>query len=116
MIKVIIAGSRGFTNYDLLASTCEHMLQNHEDVEIVSGGANGADKLGEIFAEEKGYEIKQFVPEWSIHGGAAGYLRNKTMAAYADALIAFWDGTSKGTSHMIQIAGQLDLKIKVCKY
>jgi len=116
MIKVIIAGSRGFSDYELLARTCDHMLQNHSEIQVVSGGAKGADKLGELYAEEHGYEVNQFLADWSNLGNAAGYIRNKAMAEYADALIAFWDGESKGTWHMATIAFNAGLKMKVCEY
>ena len=116
MIKVIIAGSRTFSDYRLLATVCDHMLKNHEEVEIVSGGANGADKLGELYAEERGYEFRQFIPNWGRDGNAAGYMRNKLMALYADAVIVFWDGQSKGSGHMIDLARGRGLKVKVCNY
>ena len=116
MLKVIIAGSRGFNNYRLLVKTCDHMLQNHEHVEIVSGGAKGADKLGELYAEDNMYDVRVFEPDWGAFGNAAGPMRNKAMAAYADALIAFWDKSSKGTASMISVAKSAGLKVKVCEY
>jgi len=116
MIRVMIAGSRTFNDYKLLATTCDHMLQNHSDVEIVSGGAHGADKLGELYAEERGYEFRQFLPNWGRDGNAAGYMRNKLMVLYSDALIAFHDGESKGTGHTIDLAKGRGLKVKVCNY
>ena len=118
MIKVIIAGSRTFSDYKLLATVCDHMLQNQEDVEIVNGGAKGADKLGELYAEDKGYHIEEFKAHWSQFGDAAGPIRNKEMAEYADALIAFWNGDTvkSGTYNMIQQARFAGLKIKVCEY
>ena len=115
-MKVIIAGGRTFDQYDLLCKTCDHMLSLQKEVEIVSGTANGADKLGEKYAKEKGYSIKQFPADWDTHGKKAGYMRNQQMAEYADALIAFWDGESKGTGHMIRLAEQHGLKIKVVYY
>ena len=116
MIKVIIAGSRTFSDYSLLATVCDHMLQNQDEVEIVSGGAKGADKLGELYAEENGYEVRQFLANLTFHGNAAGPLRNKDMAEYSDALIAFWDGKSRGTLNMIQVARAEGLKVKICSY
>ena len=114
-MKVIIAGSREFNDYDKLCKFCDHILQNQKEIEIVSGTAKGADKLGEKYATEKGYSIKRFPADWNI-GKSAGYLRNKEMAEYADALIAFWDGKSKGTKNMIDLAKKNNLKIKICNY
>lgn len=115
-MKVIIAGSRNFNDYDKLKEVCNHLLSRQKTVEIVSGAARGADKLGEKYALEKGYSIKQFPADWEKHGKRAGYLRNEEMAKYGDALIAFWDGESKGTEHMINLAKKYNLKIKVVKF
>lgn len=114
--RVIIAGGRDFDDFRTLSEVCMFMLQNKENVEIVSGTANGADKLGEQFARFMGYPIKQFLPNWDEFGKSAGYRRNKEMAEYADALIAFWDGESKGTKHMIDLAQKMNLKVKIHKY
>lgn len=113
-MKVIIAGSRTFDDYDLLCQVCDNLLE--DDAEIVSGTAKGADKLGERYANEKGYQIKQFPAEWDKYGKSAGYRRNYEMCEYSDTLIAFWDGKSKGTKHMIDIAKNKNLKIKVIDY
>lgn len=104
-MKVIIAGSRDFNNYDYLKEKCDYWLNFHSIInpEIVSGTANGADKLGEKYALEKGYKITRFPAYWSL-GKQAGYLRNKEMAKYSNVLIVFWDGKSKGTKHMIDLA------------
>jgi hypothetical protein len=116
-MKVIIAGSRGFNDYEKLKNYCTHVLQNiQEEIEIVSGTANGADKLGEQYSEEMGYKLTKFPANWDKHGKAAGSFRNKEMAEYADALIAFWDGKSRGTSDMINKARRYKLKIKVLNY
>lgn len=115
-MKVIIAGGRTFNDYQLLCEKCDHALSQQTEIEIVSGTANGADKLGERYAKEKGYSIKQFPADWNKFGKSAGYKRNEDMAKYGDALIAFWDGESKGTKHMIDLAKQYQLKIKVVNY
>jgi predicted Rossmann fold nucleotide-binding protein DprA/Smf involved in DNA uptake len=113
MYKVIIAGSRNFSDYTALLSKCDKLLSQKSEVEIVSGTANGADKLGERYANERGYLLKLFPAEWNVYGKGAGYLRNKEMAGYADALIAFWDGESRGTKHMIDIARKQGLEVRV---
>lgn len=115
-MKVIIAGSRTFNNFNLLKEKCDNILSSQGDIEIVSGTANGADKLGEKYAKEKGYKIKQFVPKWDLFGKSAGYKRNEEMAEYADALIVFWDGVSKGSKHMIDLANKHKLNIRIINY
>lgn len=92
------------------------MLQNQKEIEIVSGCANGADKLGERYANERGYAIKRFPADWETFKKGAGHIRNEEMAKYADALIAFWNGKSKGTGHMIDLAKQYKLKVKIHFY
>lgn len=115
-MRVIIAGSRGFSDYVYLYRVCSQILSKQKDIEIVSGGADGADKLGELFARDRGFRLKIFPADWVNLGKRAGYARNVEMAEYADALIAFWDGQSKGTKHMIDIAKRKGLKIRVLEY
>lgn len=117
-LRVIIAGSRGFSDYYLLKKKMIHFLSRYkpEEIEIVSGGANGADKLGERFAEEYGCLVKQFIPDWDTFGKRAGYMRNWDMAKYADACVVYWDSRSKGTKHMIDLAIREGLMLKIVKY
>ncbi len=124
MRKVIIAGSRGFDDYLKLSMVCVDILgirayptgQAAAMTEIVSGGARGADTLGEKFAEQYGSSVKSFPADWDKHGKSAGYIRNEAMAEYANVLIAFWDGESRGTKHMIDLALKHGLDIHVFQY
>lgn len=118
-MKLIIAGSRNFTNYKFIKKWLILMLpvlEDLKDLEIVSGHARGVDQLGERFATEHGFKVKQFVADWDKYGKSAGYIRNKQMANYADALIAFWDGKSPGTKMMIDLAKEKGLKTKTINY
>lgn len=115
-MKLIIAGGRNFSDYEKLCQFCDKILSKQTKIKIVSGTANGADKLGEKYANENGYKIKQFPANWNKYGKSAGYKRNAKMAEYADALIAFWDGKSKGTKHMIDLAKRVNLEIKICYF
>lgn len=114
--KVIIAGGRDFQDYDMLKKSCDYLLRDKTDIEIVSGGARGADKLGERYAQEKKIPFVVFEADWDKYGKSAGIKRNESMAAYADALIAFWDGKSRGTQHMIGAAYRGKLKVRTRKY
>jgi len=114
--KLIIAGGRDFTDYELLKKYCNHLLQNKIDIEIVCGMARGADLLGKQYGEEKGYKIKEFPADWNQYGKSAGYIRNEQMAEYADACIVFWDGKSKGSKHMIDLSKKYNLKLKIFNY
>ena len=116
MNKVIVAGTRYFNNYDLMCKNLDYFLCNLEDIEIVSGTARGADALGEQYANEHNLPIKQFPADWDKYGKRAGYLRNNQMADYADYLVAFWDGKSPGTKHMIQFMTDLKKPVYVVRF
>jgi len=111
-MKTIIAGSRNFNDYELLYQICE----DEKITEVVSGTARGADLLGERYAKENEIPIKRFPANWNEYGKSAGYKRNAEMAKYAEALIAFWDGESKGTKHMVDLAKQHNLKVHIVFY
>ncbi len=116
-MKIIIAGSRDFNDYSLLKEKSNFLLsKTTENIEIVSGGARGADYLGEKYASENKLKLKIFPADWIKYGRGAGFVRNKQMAEYADALIAFWDGKSSGTKMMIELAKEMNLKVKVILY
>lgn len=110
-MKVIIAGSR--TISDPLDIRLAVRASGFVITEVVSGSARGADRLGEYWAEENHVPVKSFLADWAKHGKAAGAIRNLAMAEYADALIAVWDGASKGTAHMIKSARAKGLRIFV---
>lgn len=116
MMKLIIAGGRDFNNYDLVEKEANEMVSGVQNVEIISGLARGADLLGCRFAEENGYPLRGFAAEWGKFGRAAGPIRNKLMAKNATHLLAFWDGKSRGTKHMIEYAKELGLGVKVVNY
>ena len=98
-MKYIVAGGRDFNNY----SIARQVLSQFTDIDtIVCGDARGADTQGKIYAMQYNIPIKYFPAQWDEYGKAAGFIRNVEMGAYADALIAFWDGQSKGTKHMIK--------------
>jgi predicted Rossmann fold nucleotide-binding protein DprA/Smf involved in DNA uptake len=118
MIKVIIAGGRDFNDYALLERILTRLLSKTplEEVLIISGGAKGADKLGERYAKEKGIALQVFPADWDKHGKKAGYLRNAEMAKEGTHLVAFWDGQSKGTKHMIDLARKRNLDVRIISY
>jgi hypothetical protein len=103
MRRCIIAGSRSFDDYDYMLETLEGWREGFMG-EIISGGAKGADRLGERFAKEFNIPLKIMPADWDKYGKRAGYIRNEQMADYAEVLFAFWDGKSPGTKHMIDIA------------
>lgn len=116
--KVIVAGTRTFKNYALLENRLVHFLSGRKpsEVIIISGGAKGADRLGEKFAKEKHCNLKVFPADWITFGNSAGYRRNAEMSKVANACVVFWDGRSKGTKHMIDIAEKEGLDIVIVNY
>ncbi len=113
--RVIIAGTRDFSDYQLLRDKCDAILSSKRqdsNIIVVSGTARGADRLGERYARERGYEIRQFPADWLNDEKKAGPIRNAKMADNADALIAFWDGQSRGTKNMIETAKRKGLVIR----
>jgi hypothetical protein len=101
-MRTIIAGSRTATNYDDLLRAIQ--AAPWKPTLVISGAARGADALGERWACENAVLLLRVPAEWDTHGRRAGYLRNLEMAKQAQALIALWDGSSRGTAHMIETA------------
>lgn len=128
-LRVIIAGSRDFDDFPKLMNSCIDILfkitEQNDDLEkirIVSGTARGADQLGEQYAKIIGYEVSRFPADWDGLGKRAGYVRNAEMAKFAVAdgncgvLIAFWDGKSRGTKHMIDLAEKNGLEVHIVRF
>lgn len=111
-MKVIIAGSRDFDR--LLLVTWAAVASGFDITEVVSGGAQGIDTMGEWWAKRHSIPIKPFyvsTKDWDRYGNQAGHLRNQKMAEYADALILIWDGGSPGSANMKQQARRMGLPI-----
>lgn len=115
--KVVVAGSRTFNDFQLLYDKLDILLsKKRSEICIVSGGAKGADLLGEAYATERGHKCLVMEADWKRHGKRAGYIRNEKMADIADAVIVFWDGKSPGTCHMIAIAKERQLPLRIVRY
>lgn len=112
MISIIVAGSRNATEMDVRAAINACAWIGFASA-IVSGTARGADSFGERWAQENNIDIIRFPAEWDKYGRRAGYIRNKVMAENAQGLLAVWDGKSKGTYSMIDLATKHGLRIMV---
>ena len=106
-MKLGIIGSRTFDNYIVLEEFIKNTLQVDKIELIVSGDAQGADKMGAFFAERNNIKTLIFPPDWDKHGKAAGFIRNKDIVNNSDIILAFWDGKSKGTRHSIGLAHKM---------
>jgi len=121
-MRICIAGSRSFEvsekNFIILLSKLDYIVDDLisrfidpkaalNEIEIVSGTADGADKLGEMYAMYKQLKLKRFPADWNTYGKSAGVIRNKEMAEYSDYVVIFWDSKSNGTKHMIESSKEL---------
>ena len=108
-MKTIIAGSRTIENYNLIKEATRDC--GWKITEVVCGMAKGVDSLGMRWAQEKKIPVAQFPAKWTEFGTRAGYLRNVEMSKYADCLILIWDGESRGSKMMKDIAEKKGMKI-----
>jgi hypothetical protein len=115
-LYLVVAGSRTFDDYELLEAKLDFYTKNHPEVVVISGCAKGADTLGERWAEKRGHKIERFPADWTRHGKRAGFVRNAEMANHADAVVVFWDGKSRGTRHMIKLARQKNLPLRIVTF
>ena len=111
-MKVIVAGSRSITDYYIVKEAIED--SGFKITEVVCGGAKGVDSLGRDWSFFNVIPVKEFPAKWKKYGKKAGIIRNTEMIEYADAIVAVWNGRSKGTKHCIDLAVKkgLDYYIK----
>lgn len=116
-MKLIIAGSRTITDYDIVKMAFNNFKFKDEITEIVEGGARGIDALGRRLGEEFNIPVTTMTAKWNRRDGSvdktAGYKRNAEMAKYADMLLAIWDFESRGTKHMIEIANNNEMYTEI---
>ena len=120
-MRVIIAGGRDFTNVNVMAETLNNLQDVDHAIEIekltlICGMARGADLTAYKLFREVGLPVEMYPANWDEHGKQAGFIRNTQMADVADMLIAFWDGESRGTAHMIDTARKRNLNVLVFNY
>ena len=105
--RIVVAGSRTFDDYEIAKSVIADCLKTFEGEHtfiFLSGSCKGADALGERYAKEQGYKTELYPADWARYGKGAGPKRNEEMAKNCDAVICFWDGQSRGTKSMIELA------------
>lgn len=109
-MKIAIVGSR---NYPHLERVWEYVQTLPPDTVIISGGARGVDRTAEAAARKRGLPVMIFAAEWGKYGKAAGMIRNEYIVAVADQIIAFYDGTSRGTANTIDRARKAGKPVEV---
>ena len=109
-MKIAIIGSR-----NIRVCNIEDYVADAD--EIVSGGARGVDSCVAEYARAKGITLTEFLPEYDLYGRAAPIVRNKKIVDYADKVVAFWDGSSRGTLSVIKYAQKVNkpCEIIICK-
>lgn len=125
-LNILIAGGRNYNDYERLQAFVDETIQNikhkYQTVTIISGMARGADMLGMQYAIQNEYKLLKFPAKWNTYGKQAGYIRNKQMLEYLKAspdncmVIAFWDGLSHGTKHIIDNAKTMNIPCIIVSY
>lgn len=110
-MNCIIAGSRTITDYNLVQSVIESAPFRAQITTVLCGMAAGVDILGYRWAYANRIPIREFKPDWNTYGKMGGIIRNGEMACCADAAIVIWDGSSRGTAHLIKYMKGLDPKV-----
>ena len=110
-LKIAVVGSRTFDRYYILERVLNATFEMG-DV-LVSGGAAGADDLAHRWALENDHKFVIFYADWKSYGRSAGFIRNQKIVNYADQIIAFHDGVSKGTLHTVKLGVESDKLVQV---
>ncbi len=118
IFHLLVAGTRTYENYDEFSYVMDYLDQNLKTIEIVHGGAKGADSMADRYAKEHNLLLKVFPANWDLYGKQAGYIRNREMHKYLSQFerkgcILFWDGKSKGTAHNIGLAEDYGIPLKI---
>jgi len=113
-MKLAIIGSRGFNDYELV----KKVLSDYKEkvTLVISGGAKGADTLGEKWANDNNIKTLIYPAEWDKYGKKAGHIRNTDIINSCDFCIAFWDGKSTGTQDSIKKAKQMNKEVLIVTY
>lgn len=112
-LKVLVCGSRSITDRSAVAYAMHNAPLSY--AEILHGGARGVDLSADWIAKNSNIPVRIFLPDWQEHGKAAGIIRNREMVEEADAVIAVWDGKSRGTKYTIDYAKEQGKPVYIYK-
>ena len=110
-MRVIVAGSRFFDNYEFISRSLGLLLKDKGVTQLICGMAKGVDLCGKRYAEEKGLIVCEFPADWAKYGKSAGAIRNKQMADHGSLLILFWNGKSAGSKNMLETMKRMKKEI-----
>jgi len=114
-MRLIVAGGRDIGNVPLIRREMNRAWKDIGPFEVVSGMARGVDSIAADLAIDAGIIVNEFPADWDKFGKSAGYRRNEEMAQFGTHLLAFWDGESKGTGHMIDIAEREGVPVRIVR-
>ena len=114
-MRVAIIGSRTFTDEETIREVVKSLHQQNPNLMIISGGARGADQIGERAADELGIPKKIFQPQWHIYGRRAGFVRNELIIEAAERVFAFFapGPKSNGTQHSVDLAIKANKEVHI---
>lgn len=115
-MKLIIAGSRTFDDYEDMVDVLNRVKQLHDITQVVCGTAKGADTLGKRWARENNVPVKDFPADWQTYGKSAGHVRNWDMGEYANVAVIFIENSSRGSLHMWNVMKELSKPVYVSIY
>ena len=120
-LHILVCGGRHFTNYTLLCDILDNVIGDIKEVEIVSGHCQGADMLGEKYAQEHEIDVKIFPADWEKYGRKAGPIRNKQMVDYITSfdnriVVAFTNENTIGTRNTITLAKKANISVVEIPY
>ena len=120
-LYIIVCGGRHFIDFPLLCDILDNVIGDTKEIEIVSGHCQGADMLGEKYAEEHDMPVKLFPADWTKYGRRAGPIRNKQMVDYIKSfdnriVIAFTNENTIGTRNTIAIAKKAKIPVMEIPY
>lgn len=117
MRLILACGSRDYANEVAVYSTLAQCLAEYPRggfPTVLHGAARGADRLAGRIAQALGFPVEAMPADWDAHGKAAGYIRNLAMLDRGpDLVLAFWDGTSRGTAHTVSVARERGIPVRV---
>lgn len=118
---LIVFGTRTFADERLLAERLDHFTAALGKIVVVTGGADGADRLADAWASDRKHTRMIFYPDWDKHGKSAGPIRNQEMIDHvlpkqARFAVGFWDGKSRGTADMIARVKSAGIPLRVVRF
>lgn len=110
-MRILVTGSRGWRSRATIAAELAKLGSGHT---LAHGGARGADRLAGAVAAGLGWSVEVYPANWPKYGRSAGMIRNRQMLEEfkPDLVVAFWDGSSRGTANMIELARSAGVKVQ----